>query len=64
MGFTRGKLAVYVFHDDREDLRWFNRDAEKVGEIETWLDGPVPANPKEVLRVAREACGPTACVIW
>lgn len=64
LGYERGTLPVYVFHDSREDLRWFQRDCEHVGDIETWLDGGKPADPAEVLRVAREAFGPNVSVLW
>lgn len=64
LGYVRGTLAVYIFHDTHDHLPWWSRDCERVGEIRTMLDGTVPADPKEVLRVARETFGEKASVLW
>jgi hypothetical protein len=64
LGYTIGTLKVVRFCDKRTDLAWYLRDTEEIGTIQTVLDGGTPAEPSEVLRVAREAFGGDCEVLW
>jgi hypothetical protein len=63
----RKQLLVVRFLDNRRDARWWQRQHEELGHIETsfYADEPgIPANEKELLAVVAKHFGPDAFVIY
>lgn len=64
-GLSRRVLTVVKFHDQRTGLRWFMRDVEELGKVETTvIDGCNPLFPEEVMAFVRQHYGADAGVLW